>query len=167
MALCALGKPVNQKRWLPLGLFLVLAFAAAAIGALATVTGIEGWYATLQKPAWNPPRTLFGPVWAVLYVLMAVATWQAWNSGDAKRARRTVSLYSAQLTLNALWSVLFFGLHRPGVALIEILVLWVVLLVILFRYWRIKRSAAALWLPYVLWVSYAAVLNGAIWSLNR
>jgi len=167
MALCALGKPVNQKRWLPLGLFLVLAFAAAAIGALATVTGIEGWYATLQKPAWNPPRTLFGPVWAVLYVLMAVATWQAWNSGDAKRARRTVSLYSAQLTLNALWSVLFFGLHRPGVALIEILVLWVVLLVILFRYWRIKRSAAALWLPYVLWVSFAAVLNGAIWSLNR
>lgn len=158
---------MNQKRWVPLVLFLVLAFAAAGIGALATATGIEGWYATLHKPEWNPPRALFGPVWTVLYVLMAVATWQAWNTGDSGQARRTVSLYSAQLTLNALWSVLFFGLHRPGMAFAEILILWAVLLVILFRYWRIKKTAAWLWLPYILWVSFAAVLNGTIWSLNR
>ena len=162
-----LGEWVNHKRWVPLGLFLVLAFAAAGIGALAATTGIEGWYATLQKPAWNPPRALFGPVWSVLYVLMAVATWQAWNTGDARRARRTVSLYSAQLTLNALWSVLFFGLHRPGMAFVEILILWAVLLVIFVRYWRIKRTAAFLWAPYLFWVSFAAVLNGAIWSMNR
>jgi tryptophan-rich sensory protein len=158
---------VNQKRWVPLALFLVLAFAAAGIGALATTTGIEGWYATLQKPSWNPPRALFGPVWTVLYVLMAVATWQAWNTGEGGQARRTVSLYSAQLTLNALWSVLFFGLHRPDMAFVEILILWAVLLVILFRYWRIKKAAAWLWMPYVLWVTFAAVLNGTIWSLNR
>jgi tryptophan-rich sensory protein len=158
---------MNSKRLLPLGLFLLLAFAAAAMGALATATSVETWYPTLRKPSWNPPSWVFGPVWTLLYILMAVATWRAWSVGDALAARRTASLYSAQLTLNALWSILFFGMRRPDIALAEIIVLWAVLIVILVRFWRLDRVAAALWLPYLGWVTFAAVLNGAIWSLNR
>jgi len=158
---------MNSKRLLPLGLFLLLAFAAAAMGALATATSVETWYPTLRKPSWNPPSWVFGPVWTALYILMAVATWRAWTVGDALAARRTASLYSAQLTLNALWSILFFGMRRPDIALAEIFVLWAVLIVILVRFWRLDRVAAVLWLPYLGWVSFAAVLNGAIWSLNR
>src|SRR6187455_2573066 len=111
-----------SKRWLPLGLFLILAFVAAAFGGLATATSLDTWYPTLHKPSWNPPNWLFSPVWTLLYILMAVATWRAWRVGDALAARRTASLYSAQLTLNALWSILFFGLRRPGLALVEIFV---------------------------------------------
>jgi len=156
-----------SKRWLPLGLFLVLAFAAAALGGLATATSVDTWYPTLRKPSWNPPSWLFSPVWTLLYMLMAVATWRAWRVGDALGARRTASLYSAQLTLNALWSILFFGLRRPDLALLDIVVLWAVLVIILVRYFRIDRIAAALWMPYVAWVTFAAFLNATIWSLNR
>jgi translocator protein len=155
------------KRWLPLGLFLLLAFAAAALGGLATTTSVDTWYPTLRKPEWNPPSWIFRPVWAILYVLMAVATWRAWRVGDALAARRTVSLYNAQLTLNVLWSILFFGLRQPGAALVNIVVLWLILIVILVRFWRFDRLAAVLWTPLVAWVSFAAILNGAIWSLNR
>jgi tryptophan-rich sensory protein len=158
---------MNSKRWLPLGLFLGLALAAAGLGALATATSVDTWYVTLRKPQWTPPDWIFAPVWAVLYLLMAVATWRAWRTGDALVARRTVSLYSAQLTLNVLWSILFFRMRHPAAALVEIVVLWTVLVIILFRYWRIDRLAAVLWMPYVAWITFAAALNGAIWSLNR
>ena len=158
---------MTLKNWLPLGLFVVLAFAAAGIGWLATRAGAESWYPTLRKPEWTPPSSVFGPVWTLLYILMAVATWRAWGKGATAAARRTVSLYSAQLTLNALWSILFFGLRQPGAALVEILVLWAVLVLILVRYWKLDRLAAWLWMPYVAWVTFAASLNGAIWSLNR
>ena len=158
---------MNPKRWLPLGLFLVLAFAAAAIGGLATATSVETWYPTLRKPEWSPPNSIFGPVWTLLYILMAVSTWRVWRTGNPLDARRTVSLYSAQLTLNALWSILFFGLRQTGLAFAEILVLWAVLVAIQIRFWRADRIAAWLWLPYVAWVSFAAVLNGTVWSLNR
>ena len=158
---------MTSKQWLPLGLFVVLAFAAAGIGWLATRAGVDTWYPTLRKPEWTPPSSVFGPVWTLLYILMAVATWLAWGKGDAATARRTVSLYSAQLTLNALWSILFFGLRQPGAALVEIVVLWAVLVLILIRYWKLNRLAAGLWIPYVAWVTFAVILNAAIWSLNR
>jgi tryptophan-rich sensory protein len=159
--------PMEYKRWVPLGLFLVLAFAAAALGALATATSVDTWYPTLRKPDWNPPSWIFSPVWTFLYLLMAVATWRAWRTEDVVTARRTVSLYSAQLTLNALWSILFFGLRQPGAALLEIIVLWALLVLILLRYWRLDRVAAVLWIPYVAWVTFAAFLNGTLWTLNR
>jgi tryptophan-rich sensory protein len=158
---------MDYKRWVPLGLFLVLAFAAAALGALATATSVDTWYPTLRKPDWNPPSWIFSPVWTLLYLLMAVATWRAWRTENVSTARRTVSLYSAQLTLNALWSILFFGMRQPGAALIEIIILWALLVVILLRFWRLDRIAAMLWAPYVAWVTFAAFLNGAIWTLNR
>jgi benzodiazapine receptor len=162
-----LHEPMNSDRWLPLGLFFLLALGAAALGGLATATSVNTWYPTLRKPEWNPPSWIFRPVWTFLYVLMAVATWRAWRIGDTVAARRTVSLYSAQLTLSILWSILFFGLRQPGAALVDIVVLWGVLLVILVRFWHLDRLAAMLWAPVVAWVSFAAILNAAIWSLNR
>jgi tryptophan-rich sensory protein len=158
---------MNFKRWLPLGLFLLLAFAATVIGSLATASGANTWYATLRKPEWTPPSWFFGPLWALLSGLMAVATWRAWRLGAAAAARRTVSLYSAQLTLNTLWFILFFGLRQPGAALAETAVLCGVSIVILLRFWQTERVAAALWVPCVAWSSFAAMFNAAVWSLNR
>ena len=158
---------MDVKRWLPLGLFLVLAFAAAAIGGLATASTVQTWYPGLRKPDWAPPNGIFGPVWTLLYITMAVSTWRVWKLGDPLSSRRTVSLYSAQLTLNALWSILFFGLRQPGLALLDIVVLWFVLLWILRRFCRLDRVAAWMWLLYVVWVSFAVALNWTIWSLNR
>ena len=158
---------MNFKRWLPLGLFLLLAFAAALISGLATASGIGSWYSTLRKPEWAPPHWFFSQLWALLSASMAVATWRIWQMGAVVPARRTVSLYSAQLTLNVLWSILFFGLHRPGAALVEMTVLWGVSIVILLRFWKIERFAAALWIPCVAWSSFIAVFNVGIWSLNR
>ncbi|HYP17041.1 MAG TPA: TspO/MBR family protein [Opitutus sp.] len=158
---------MKSSRWLPLGLFVLLAFLAAGIGSFATASSVDTWYASLRKPSWNPPSWVFGPVWTTLYLLMAVATWRVWRNGSPAEARHTFRLYGAQLALNALWSILFFGLQRPGAALIDVLVLWLVLIRLLARFIRVDRIAALLWAPYVLWVSFAAVLNAAIWELNR
>lgn len=157
---------MTARPWLPLILLLVLAFAAAGIGAAATQTSVHTWYPSLNKPSWNPPSALFAPVWTLLYILMAVATWRVWKIGSAKTARRTVALYSAQLMLNTLWSVLFFGLRRPDAALVDVLTLLAVIGFILVRYWRMDRIAAVLWLPYVAWVTYASALNFSIWQMN-
>src|SRR4051794_17213073 len=104
---------MDFKRWLPLGLFLVLALAAAAIGGFATASSVQTWFPSLRKPDWCPPSGFFGPIWTLLYLIMAVSTWRVWRLGDPFSARRTVSLYGAQLTLNVLWSILFFGLRQP------------------------------------------------------
>lgn len=157
---------MKSSPWAPLGLFLLLAFLAAGIGSLATFTSVDTWYATLRKPSWNPPSWVFGPVWTTLYVLMAIATWRVWRAESSNGARLVVRLYGAQLGLNALWSVLFFGLHQPGAALIDVVVLWLVLIRMLVRFRETDTLAGLLWIPYVLWVSFAAVLNAAIWELN-
>lgn len=151
-----------------LAIFLVVTFFAAAIGSAATFQSVKTWYPTLLKPSWTPPSYLFAPVWTTLYVAMSIAAWRVWRvqSGTAAAAavRRN---YAAQLALNALWSVLFFGLKRPDLALVDIAGLWLILAITLGRFWKADRWAAVLWIPYVLWVSFAFALNAAIWSLNR
>ena len=147
--------------------FLVASFSAAALGSVATASSVGTWYLTLNKPAWNPPAWIFGPVWTLLYVLMAVAAWRVWRRSEAAPARRTLVLFGAQLALNALWSWLFFGLRRPDLAFAEVLILWTLLVTLLLRFWRADRTAGVLWAPYVAWVSFASVLNGTIWWLNR
>jgi benzodiazapine receptor len=159
--------PMQPTRLPALLGFLVATFSAAAIGSAATATSVGTWFVTLNKPSWNPPGWLFGPVWTTLYVLMAIAAWRVWRRAEAAAARRTLVWFGAQLALNALWSVLFFGLRRPGWAFAEIFVLWSVLATLLIRFWRADRVAGALWAPYVAWVSFATVLNGSIWWLNR
>lgn len=158
---------MTYQRWLVLLLFIGVTFAAAGIGGAATGTSVGTWYPSLVKPSWNPPAWVFGPVWSTLYVLMAVAAWRVWRHLEHPGRRRALAWYFGQLVLNALWSVLFFGLRRPDLAFAEVLVLLAVLVVVLIRFWRIDRVAGLLWLPYLAWVAFATALNGAIWWLNR
>ena len=143
--------------------WLALCFTAAG-GAFFVST--DGWYATLIKPSWNPPSWLFGPVWGLLYVMMAVAAWLVWREGGWKLQRQALGLFLVQWLLNALWTPLFFGLHQPGLAFAEIVALWLLLVMTVALFWRAKKLAGALLLPYLVWVTIAAVLNFTIWRLN-
>jgi tryptophan-rich sensory protein len=148
-----------------LGLFgwLLLCFSAAASGALF----VPGqWYAGLNKPSWNPPGWVFGPVWSLLYAMMAVSAWLVWQRGGFAAQRRPLGLFMVQLALNALWTPLFFGLRQPGLAFAEIILLWVAIAATIFAFWPVSRAAAWLLTPYLAWVSFAAVLNGTLWRLN-
>jgi len=156
-----------NRDWLVLVGFFVASFAAAAAGSVATAASVQEWYPLLNKPAWNPPAWIFGPVWTLLYALMSIAAWRVWRREGQPGARLALALFFVQLGLNALWSVLFFGLRAPGLALIEILVLWSCLAWLQCAFWRIDRLAGWLWLPYLLWVSFATVLNASLWWLNR
>jgi translocator protein len=144
--------------------FIVLALAAGALGGLAAAPG--AWYAGLDKPTWNPPAWVFGPVWTTLYVLIGAAGALAWP-GRATRAGRTgFSLYVLQLALNTLWSWLFFHWHRPDLALADLLVLWVAILGTLIAFRRIRPLAGALLVPYLAWVTFAGVLNAEVSRRN-
>jgi translocator protein len=143
--------------------WLLLCYAAAGFGSLFAP---GEWYVSLTKPAWTPPAWLFAPVWTLLYAMMAVAAWLVWTARGFAGARIALSLFITQLVLNAGWSWLFFGLRRPGIAAIEIGLLWIAILATLIAFWRLRRVAAVLLLPYLGWVSFAAALNIAIWRLN-
>jgi len=144
--------------------WLLLCFAAAAFGSLF----MPGeWYAQLKKPEWNPPNWLFGPVWSALYTMMAIAAWLIWRRGGFAAQRVPLGLFLLQLLLNAAWSPLFFGLRRPGLAFAEIVLLWLAILGTLIAFWKEHRVAALLLLPYLAWVTFAAVLNFTLWQLNR
>ena len=146
---------------LSLIVFLAITFAAAAFGAQF----MPGpWYAALAKPAWTPPNWIFGPVWTVLYVLIASSAWLVWRARP--RIGLPLGLWFAQLGLNAIWSWLFFGLERPGLAAIDILVLFDTIVVTAIVFARVSPTAALLLLPYALWVGFATALNVAIWWLN-
>lgn len=154
------------KAALPLITFLVVAFLPATIGA-QFVPG--EWYDALRKPPWNPPAWIFAPVWTALYAMIGVSGWLAWREVRARRAapgRGAFVIYAVQLALSAAWSWLFFGLHRPGVAFAEILLMWAAILVNVVAFWRIRPLAGALLLPYLAWVGFAAVLNGTLWRMN-
>jgi len=143
--------------------WLLLCFAAASPGAVF----MPGeWFAALKKPAWNPPGWVFGPVWTALYAMMAAAAWLVWQRGGWKEQRKPLLIFLAQLALNALWTPLFFGLHRPGVAFAEIVLLWLAIVATLVAFRPVNRTAAWLLVPYLAWVSFAAVLNGTLWRLN-
>ena len=124
------------------------------------------WYAALKKPAWNPPAWIFGPVWTSLYTMMAVAAWLVWQRGGFVSQRRPLMLFLAQLALNAAWTPLFFGLHLPGLAFAEILLLWVTIAATLTAFRGVCHAASWLLAPYLAWVSFAAALNFALWRLN-
>ena len=148
-----------------LGICLAASFAAAGLGSIATVPALGDWYAGLVKPAWNPPNWIFGPVWTTLYAMMAVAAWLVWKRGGPGRLPALI-LFGVQLALNVSWSWLFFGLRQPGAALAEILFLWLAIGATAWAFGRLSRPAALLFIPYLLWVSFAAVLNWALWRLN-
>ena len=153
------------QSWFALAVSLVLVAAISAAGSLVTLPKISGWYAALIKPAFNPPAWVFGPVWSTLYVMMAVAAWRVWLESDP-RGKRALWWYAAQLALNAAWSQVFFGLEQPGWALAVVLALLATLVVTTWRFWSINRLAGWLMVPYLAWVAFASLLNGAIVRLN-
>ena len=145
-------------------IFFGIAFIPAIIGASFPP---DAWYESLTKPSWNPPRWLFGPVWTVLYTLIGYAGYLAWSSSIASQRYVAFGSYAIQLVLNAIWSPLFFGYHSPGSALVDIAALWVAIALNIVTFYRIKPAAGLLLLPYLLWVTFALMLNASIWTLNR
>ena len=145
---------------------IVIALAAGGIGGFATATSVTTWYAGLNKPAFNPPNAVFGPVWTTLYVLMALAAWRVWRGADGAVRRRALTIYAVQLVLNLAWSLIFFGLRQPGLAFIEVVALLASVLACAVAFWRIDRLAGTMMIPYAAWVSFASALNFAIWRLN-
>ncbi len=141
---------------------------AGAIGSIFTRSAVTTWYATLGKPAFSPPNWLFAPVWTLLYILMGIAAFLVWRKGLGNRqVRSALIVFLIQLILNTLWSMVFFGLESPLFGLVVISVLWVVILVTVIQFFKISRAASILLWPYLLWVTFAAVLNSSIWLLNR
>ena len=140
---------------------------AGFVGSLFTTPSIPTWYAALRKPSFNPPNSVFGPVWTTLFLLMGISAYLIWRKGVHDRyVRIALLIFIVQLLLNVLWSFLFFGLHNPSSAFVEIIILWLAILATLIAFIKISKPAGILLLPYILWVSFAAVLNFSLWKLN-
>ncbi len=155
--------PLPRRQIAALILWLALTFLAPAT---AVFVSVSGWYESLAKPSWTPPAWVFGPAWTVLYLTMAVAAWLVWCAGGWAAQRKPLSLYLVQLALNALWTPLFFGLHLPGLALAEMLLLWLAVAATIVAFWRARQATGLLLLPYLGWITFAAALNYKIWTLN-
>jgi tryptophan-rich sensory protein len=149
-----------------LAVFVVLCLAVAAVGGAVTGTSVGTWYAGLAKPPFNPPDWVFGPVWTVLYLMIAVAGWRVWRRRGEGDARLALGAWGLQLALNLGWSLVFFGARMIGLALVEIVLLLATIAFTAMRFWRIDPLAGALFAPYVLWVGFATMLNAALWWLN-
>lgn len=145
---------------------IALPVAVGAISSLFTVTGEGSWYQTIQKPSWNPPGWIFGPVWTTLYILMGIAFYLVWSTPESKARRSAMLLFGLQLLFNFFWSFIFFDQQLIGLALAEIAGLWVFILLSIFAFARVSKTAAWLLVPYISWVSFAAMLNYTIWKLN-
>ncbi len=145
--------------------WLALVYIAATVGAIASINA-RAFYAELVQPAWAPPGSVFGPVWTALYTLMGIAAWLVWTSGGFRAAGTALTLFLVQLAVNALWSWLFFAWHRGGLAFADILLLLPLIVATSVAFWRIRPLAAYLLIPYLLWVTFASVLNYSVWRLN-
>ena len=155
--------PVVRQALAFVVIFLIT-WCAPATGFL----GVPGeWYASLEKPSWNPPSWIFGPVWSLLYTLMAVAAWLVWRQGGWTARRKELSWYGIQLLLNAAWTPVFFGLHLPALALVNLILLNLAVAITIITFFRATKTAGWLLVPYQLWLLFAAVLNATLWWLNR
>lgn len=152
--------------WIGLAIFIAVCLGAAGLGSIATTPEINGWYQTIEKPSWNPPDWVFGPIWTTLYIMMAIAAWLVWRTDGFKTAGRPLILFALQLTLNVAWSWIFFGLHKPGWAFAGLVVLWLAIVATTAIFFQRSKMAGWLMVPYLAWVSFAGVLNFAIWRLN-
>ena len=156
-----------MTRWLSLAGWLALCLGVGAVGARWTAPAIPAWYRTLRKPKYNPPNWIFGPVWTMLYILMAVAIWHCQYAASPSDWRVASAVFLLQLALNLAWSWIFFHRHAILAALVELGVLWLAIVVELAVLLAADRFAAVLLVPYLAWVSFAFSLNAAIWRLNR
>ncbi|MFH1066003.1 MAG: TspO/MBR family protein [Nanoarchaeota archaeon] len=155
-----------MNKFLKLAICILIPLAAGWIGSIFTTPSVNGWYDTISKPLFNPPNWIFGPVWTSLFILMGISLYLVIKNGINAKNRMAVYSFGIQLLLNVAWSFIFFGMHSPAYAFIEIIVLWLAILMNIILFYRISRKAAFLQLPYILWVSFAAVLNYFIYILN-
>lgn len=147
---------------------IIIAQLAGILGSFFTVASVNSWYLTINKPNWNPPGWLFGPVWISLYTLMGIAAYLVWQKRDlGQSVKVALIVYGVHLVLNALWSIIFFGLKNPGLALIEILILLFFIVLTMILFYKIRPISFWLLLPYLFWTSFATFLNFTIWNLNR
>lgn len=159
---------MKKNSWFSLAVAIIICQLSGIIGSLFTLTAVREWYSTLIRPSFAPPSWVFGPVWTTLFALMGIAAWLVWSKGIKRRnVKVALGIFLAQLVLNTVWSLLFFGLHSPGGALIEIVFLWAAIAASIIAFAKISKPAAWLLAPYILWVSFAAYLNYSFWILNR
>jgi benzodiazapine receptor len=156
----------TAARWIGLVVFIGICFGVGVLGSLATRPEVDTWYRSLNKPVWNPPGSIFGPVWTTLYVLMGIAAWLVWKREGFWPAKTALILFAIQLVLNGAWSWIFFRMHRPDLAFLEILFLWIAIAATTLAFFRHSQLAGWLLTPYLAWVSFAAVLNFTIWRMN-
>ena len=154
-----------QKQIIGLIGWLAVCYCASAIGAVASIQA-KSFYAQLVQPNWSPPAWVFGPVWTTLYTMMGVAAWLIWRSGGFRKNRQALTLFLIQLAINSLWSWLFFVWYLGVLAFADIIVLWILIAATIVSFWRVRPLAGALLIPYLLWLSFAAVLNYSLWRLN-
>jgi len=152
--------------WPGLLVFIAITFTAAWLGSRMTTASLSDWYVALAKPPWTPPDRIFGPVWTILYLMMALAAWLVWQRGGWLANAGPLALWGLQLALNVLWTALFFGMRSPAAGLLVILLLWSVIFATLFNFWSRAPAAGVLMLPYLCWTTFATALNFAIWRLN-
>ena len=155
------------KEVIYLGFSIFICLGAGMIGSIYTSSSIDTWYATLEKPTFNPPSWLFAPVWTTLYFLMGISLFLISRHGLRKGGiKLAISIFGLQLVLNALWSFIFFGMQNPFLAFMEIIVLWIAILITIMAFYKIKKVASVLLVPYIIWVTIATILNYYIWRLN-
>jgi len=157
---------MNYKR---LVICLGLPQLAGVVGSIFTISAIPAWYAGLQRPSFSPPNWIFGPVWILLYLLMGISVYLIWSACAkplAEEDRNTLTIFWIHLFLNATWSIVFFGLQSPFWAFFNIIILWLFIITLIIKFWKINKWASYLLVPYLLWVSFASVLNYFIWYLN-
>lgn len=148
-------------------LSLALTLLVGFIAGFATARSIDTWYANLNKPSFNPPNWLFAPVWTILYILMGIALYIVWNKTATSQRNIALTVFLVQLAINFAWSFIFFNSHQVGWALVDIIVLWFLILVTIILFFQISSTAGWLLVPYLLWVSFAGILNYSIWQLNK
>ena len=154
-------------KYIPALVSIFIAHLAGIIGSIFTTSSIDGWYATLTRPTWNPPNWVFGPVWLTLYTLMGIAAYLVWQKRKTHTlAKLALGVYGAHLVANALWSILFFGMQNPQIAFFEIIMLDILIALTMALFCRISKTAGLLLLPYMGWALFASYLNYTIWMLN-
>ena len=152
-----------NNKYLFLGLILLVTFAASGIGGFTTSSFKEPWYSEILLPSFNPPSWVFGPVWTTLYIFMSIATWSAWNKTLDKKI---LQIYFVHLFFNSIWSVIFFGFHQILIALIDLVVILIFIIWLMKIYYKVNKISFLLMIPYLLWSSYALILNATIFYLN-
>lgn len=156
-----------MKKFISVLMAIIVCQGAGFLGSFFTFPAIEGWYTDLKKPSFTPPNWLFGPAWVVLYTLMGMAAFLVWEKGlEKKEVKVALAIFAFQLVLNVLWSILFFHFQSPFIALVEIIILWFFIFLTILKFWQISSMAGFLLLPYLAWVTFAAVLNFFIFKLN-